>query len=126
MDFSEDIPAGRYIINAYSANSITINRCEYKQSVYVSPQRLIKDIPLQRSEHINSESLQFVLDIQPELFILGTGQQLQLPAPIVIATLAKHNIRFEAMDHAAACRTYAVLAAEQRNVGALLLLDPID
>lgn len=126
MHFSEDTPAGRYIINAYSANSITINNCEYKRSVYVSPKTLIDDIPVQRSEQISSESLQFVFDLQPELFILGTGKRLQFPTAIVIASLAKHNIGFEAMNHAAACRTFAVLAAEQRNVGALFLIDPND
>jgi uncharacterized protein len=40
-----------------------------------------------------------------------------------MAELAEQNIGFEAMDHAAACRTYAVLSAEQRRVGALFLLE---
>ena len=123
MHFSEDTPTGSYIINAYSANSITINKREYNNSIYVSPTKLIDDIPLRSCEQLSLDSLQFVFDLKPELFILGTGSNLLFPSANIIATLATHKIGFEAMDHSAACRTFAILAAEQRNVGALLLID---
>ena len=123
MHFSEDTPAGNFILNAYTSNSITINNRDYDRTVYVSPTRLIDNIPLQRSNQLDIESLQFVIDLKPELFLLGTGHRLNFPAASIIAKFAQHKIGFEAMNHAAACRTFAVLAAEQRNVGALFLID---
>ena len=123
MHFSEDTPIGNYIINAYDTNSITINNREYNNSVYLSPTELIADIPLQHCEQLSIESLQFVLDLKPELLLLGTGSKLIFPAAKIVAMLATHNIGFEVMAHSAACRTFAILAAEQRNVGALLLID---
>ena len=123
MHFSEDTPAGNFILNAYTSNSITINNRDYDRTVYVSPTRLIDNIPLQRSNQLDIESLQFVIDLKPELFLLGTGHRLNFPAASIIAKFAHYKIGFEAMNHAAACRTFAVLAAEQRNVGALFLID---
>ena len=123
MHFSEDTPAGNFILNGYTPDSITINNQEYAHSIYVSPTTLIEDIPLQHINQLCIESLQFVIDLKPELLILGTGHQLVFPAAAMIAALAKNNIGFEAMDHSAACRTFSVLAAEQRDVGALFLID---
>lgn len=124
MQFSEDSPAGKYIVNAYSGNSITINQQIYNKSIYVSADKLIENIPLLPSDSLCIDSIQFLLDLHPELLLLGTGQSLRFPPPEVIALFAKNQIGFEVMNHAAACRTFAVLATEQRKVGALLLLDP--
>lgn len=123
MDFSEDTPAGNFVLNAYTADSITINNRNYDRTVFVSPGKLIEDIPLQRCDQLSIPSLQFIIDLKPELFLLGTGQQLNFPAASIIATLAQNNIGFEAMDHSAACRTFSVLAADRRDVGALFLFD---
>ena len=123
MQFSEDTPAGNFILNAYTSDSITINNRDYEHTIYVSPMALIDDIPLQRSDQLSIDSLQFIIDLKPELLLLGTGCQLKFPHASIIAALAQNNIGFEAMDHAAACRTFAVLAAEQRDVGALFLIN---
>ena len=123
MHFSEDTPSGNYIITAYSADSITVNAREIKSSVYLSPDKLIENIPISRCDQLTVPSLQFVFELKPELLLLGTGPKLQFPSPVIIASLAQKKIGFEAMDHAAACRTFAVLATEQRNVGALFLID---
>jgi len=123
MQFTEDKPSGNYTINTYTPNSIIINNRTFESSIYVSPATLIENVPLQKSEHLSIDSIQFIIELCPEILILGTGQILQFPSPSIIAFLAQQNIGFEAMDHSAACRTFAVLAAEQRNVGALLLID---
>jgi uncharacterized protein len=46
---------------------------------------------------------------------------MQIP-PSQLARLAAQNIGIEVMDTAAACRTYNVLASENRKVAAILLL----
>ncbi len=123
MHFSEDTPSGNFILNSYAPDSITINNQEYGRTIYVSPARIIDDIPLRRSDQLDIDSVQFIIDLKPELLLLGTGHRLKFPSADIIARFAQLNIGFEAMNHAAACRTYAVLAAEQRNVGALFLID---
>lgn len=123
MDFTEDTPTGSYIVRSYTANSITINDKIYQTSVYVSADKLITNIELESASALSINSIQFILDLRPELLLLGTGKHLVFPPAQLMTELAQQNIGFEAMDHAAACRTYAVLSAEQRQVGALFLLE---
>jgi len=57
-----------------------------------------------------------------ELLLLGTGKDFRLPSPALREELRDATgIRIEPMDTGAACRTYNVLLAEGRPVGAALL-----
>ena len=126
MHFTEDKPAGNYIINEYSKNSVTINQHCYRSSLYLSANSLIDDIDFVASSQLTQNAVEFIIQLAPEIVILGTGEVLEFPDASVIAYFAQHKIGFETMDHAAACRTYSVLSAEQRNVGTLLLLNNPD
>jgi uncharacterized protein len=55
------------------------------------------------------------------LLILGTGRRQELPAPDVRRAFTEAGVGLETMDTGAACRTYNVLLAEGRPVGAALL-----
>ena len=123
MHFTEDKPSGNYIINEYSKNTVTINRQCYEKSLYLSANTFIESIPLRQCSDITLESIKFIIGLKPELVILGSGISFQFPPAPIIAHFASNKIGFEAMDHSAACRTYAVLSAEQRDVGMLLLID---
>jgi uncharacterized protein len=56
-----------------------------------------------------------------ELLLLGTGRDLVLPSQALRSGLREAGIRVEPMDTGAACRTYNVLLAEGRPVGAALI-----
>lgn len=56
-----------------------------------------------------------------DLLILGTGPRLELPAPALRRAFAEAGVSLESMDTGAACRTYNVLLAEGRPVGAALI-----
>lgn len=56
-----------------------------------------------------------------ELLLLGTGDRLRPPPAAFVAGAAARGWRVEPMDSAAAARTFNVLVAEERLVGALLL-----
>ena len=124
MHFTEDLPSGNYIINEYTAKTVTINKQCYRKSLYISANTLIEDISLVSSAELSQENVQFIVDLKPELLILGSGETLDFPPAEVIALFASQQIGFEVMDHAAACRTFAILSAEQRKVGALFLIKP--
>jgi uncharacterized protein len=55
------------------------------------------------------------------LLLLGTGTSPRLPALEVRSAFAQAGIALEFMDTGAACRTYNVLLAEGRPVGAALV-----
>ena len=56
-----------------------------------------------------------------ELLLIGTGRDFRLPSQALRDGLREHGIRIEPMDTGAACRTYNVLLAEGRPVGAALI-----
>ena len=59
-----------------------------------------------------------------ELLLLGTGREFLLPSQSLRSGLREAGIRIEPMDTGAACRTYNVLLAEGRQVGAALIAVP--
>jgi len=56
-----------------------------------------------------------------KVLILGTGPRQTLPAPELRRVFVEAGVALEAMDTGAACRTYNVLLAESRPVGAALI-----
>jgi uncharacterized protein len=63
-----------------------------------------------------------ILEFDPELILVGTGQRQIFPAAAFRARFLSAGIGIEVMDTGAACRTFNVLVAEQRPVVALLML----
>ena len=55
------------------------------------------------------------------LLILGTGRRQELPARELRRAFVDAGLSVEAMDTGAACRTYNMLLAEGRPVGAALI-----
>ena len=63
-----------------------------------------------------------MVELAPEIVLLGTGAQFRFPEPALLAPLYKAGIGVEVMDTPAACRTYNILLGEGRNVVAALLV----
>ena len=57
----------------------------------------------------------------PEIVLFGTGSTQRLPGPESLVAFNRAGMGLEAMDTAAACRTYNILMAEGRLVAAVLL-----
>jgi uncharacterized protein len=56
-----------------------------------------------------------------KVLLLGTGAHHALPGPHVRRAFAEAGVALESMSTGAACRTYNVLLAEGRQVGAALV-----
>ncbi len=56
-----------------------------------------------------------------EILLLGCGARSAPMPPALVEALRAAGVAIEAMDTGAACRTYNVLAAEARRVGAALI-----
>ena len=59
---------------------------------------------------------------EPELILLGTGQLPVFPPRELVFSLARRGLGLEAMDTAAACRTFNILISEGRRVAAVLIV----
>lgn len=58
-----------------------------------------------------------------DILLFGTGSRLRFPHPSLTRALIEARIGLEVMDIGALCRTYNILAAEGRKVGAAVLFD---
>lgn len=111
-----------YRIGAYAPGSVTISEQHYTTSLIVCPERIISDWPPQVFADLSAVHLEAIVGLEPELVILGTGQDLRFPTAEVLEPLLTQSIGFEIMDTGAACRSYNILVSEGRRVIAGLLM----
>jgi len=90
-------------------------------SFIVSPRHLLRDWAPTDIDNLLADHLSAIIELQPELVLLGTGPQLKFPAHSTLADIHRQRIGVEIMDTAAACRTYNILMAEGRFVVAGLI-----
>jgi uncharacterized protein len=101
---------------------LAIDGVKFYQSLLIdwSGQRMTYQASFKDS--LDSPELAKLLQMQPEILLIGCGtQKIDIPLS-QFARLAAQNIGLESMDTAAACRTYNVLASENRKVAAILFL----
>jgi uncharacterized protein len=123
MPLSEEIISNRYSISAYSKNSITINEIEYQKSLILSATQLELGWPVNQLEMIEDQHLKQIMEFNPEVILLGTGERQKFPHPSIFAFFGEKGIGLEVMDTGALCRTFNILVAEDRAVVAAVILD---
>jgi len=122
MKLSLDYSTAKYAINAYDDSGVTINSRCYTNSIVVSREKLLDNWSPSLPEHIDESHIQQLILLAPEIILLGTGKTLRFPHPAISALAMQQGIGFEVMDTGSACRTFNVLAAEDRNVVAALMI----
>lgn len=120
MKLHQDHANMAYRIHAYQADNITVNKQIIRHSVIVMPDYL-SDWAVINFANLSVDHFQRLAALQPELVVLGTGQQQRFPAQPLVVPLYQQHIGLEVMTLAAACRTYNILLGEGRRVAAALL-----
>lgn len=110
-----------YQIRAFKPGLIQINEKTFTQSVIVSPHQLLDWAP-QTIGELTIDALKPVLAFQPDILLIGTGNQHIFIAVEIYGELINRGIGVEVMDTRAACRTYNALSSENRNVVAALII----
>ena len=122
MKFSEDKIDQGYYVSGYEDGAILVNGNAKTASFIISLEKLIDDWAPTHIDELGTQHMQPLLELQPELVLIGTGQTLKFPAIEHYACLIQHNIGVEIMDSAAACRTYNILLGEGRKVVAGIII----
>ena len=124
MPLSHEQPDFRFVPRGVdSAGRVTINERQLGASFIVSVEQLVEGWRPRTVTDLQPADLDAALALQPAVILLGTGARHLFPAPAVLAAALTLGIGLEAMDNAAAARTFAVLAGEGRNVVAAFLID---
>jgi uncharacterized protein len=113
---------GKNLFTGYGEGYVAVNGARHSESLVVSGDRLVTDWPARALEDLKPDHLAAIIELRPEIVLLGTGATFQFPEPALLAPLYKAGIGVEVMDTPAACRTYNILLGEGRNVVAALIV----
>ena len=122
MKIERDPADGRNAFTGYGAGYVEVNAKRYTSSLVVSAERIVVDWPAASVDALSADHLAAILELKPEIAIIGTGAALRFPEPARLAPLHQARIGVEVMDTPAACRTYNILLGEGRAVVAALIV----
>jgi len=107
-------------IRAYGPQGIRVNDKTYDASLIVTPTDVIASVLPEQFCQFSVSQLEVLIQMRPEVLIIGTGNTLRFLERDFLGKLYKHTIGTEVMTTDAACRTYNILAGEGRQVVAAL------
>ena len=113
---------GRNLFTGYGEGFVAINHQRFEHAVLVAPEHAVREWDVPAFDELTTAHFDALLELKPEIVILGTGDKLRFPRPELTRSFASAAIGFEAMDTKAACRTYNILMAEGRQVVAAILV----
>ena len=122
MDITPPVAADRQLIQGYGDGGFRVSGARHKGSILVLPRQTlfwsITDIA-----DLTVDELAPVRDaVEPvSVLLLGCGRGGGLITTQLRAQVRKWGVVIEAMGTGAACRTYNVLLAEDRDVAAALI-----
>lgn len=122
MKFSLADPGDGYTIHAYSNTELVVGELRFSGSIIILPERIISDWRPRATEQLQASDFEVLLELQPDLVLLGTGERQQFPPSYLYSCLTGAGIGMEIMTTPAACRTYNILISEGRRAAAALIL----
>ncbi len=120
---------GIYTVHAYRSDEVILNGprpgelLALRHSFVITPEQLLDEWTPTSMAQIRGDELAALSELDVEVLLLGTGQQLHFPGTEQLAALISLGIGYEVMNSAAACRTYNILASEGRRVAAAVIIE---
>ncbi|MES2857895.1 MAG: Mth938-like domain-containing protein [Pseudomonadota bacterium] len=116
MQLNLERPDYQYFLRGADGRAALVNDRRIERSFVISPDTLIEAWPVHDARGMVPADLDPLIDLRPELVVLGTGADQVFPPAAVMAACLQRGIGIEVMTNAAAARTYSVLAGEGRRV----------
>ncbi len=121
MKFTREISSAA-TIRQVSGNAIVVGNERYTHTIALTPDGLIDSFAPPPIEQLAVTHFEGLLEHEPELVLLGTGERAVFPPRELTFAFARRRVGLEVMDTAAAARTFNVLAGEGRRLAAVLYL----
>jgi uncharacterized protein len=104
------------LVRSYGDGVIIVGEHQLKAPCVIAPQTLVRQWSADSVAELTEAQFAVLLETQANIVLLGSDQLGQM-APAPIRTLCRSKgIALEIMNLGAACRTYNILASEQRAV----------
>jgi uncharacterized protein len=107
-----------HLVRRYGGGEIVIGEQRLRQPVIITPQRLVLDWGASSLQHLTEADLAGLFALQVEIVLLGEGEIQAAPSAWLRSSFRARGIALEYMNLGAACRTYNILANEERSVAA--------
>jgi uncharacterized protein len=114
------------LVRRYGDGSVQVGTTQITRPFIVTPERLVLDWAVgdftQLSESTEPAGAQLapLLALSAGIVLIGSGTTQPFPSARLRALFQRRSIALECMTLGAACRTYNILASEQRSVAAAL------
>ena len=113
-----DSPSHLNLVRQYGNGAIVVGEQRLTQPCIITPSRLIVDWSAQSLETLGPAELEPLFATNAQVVLLGFGERQAFANPAVRAAFQTRRIALECMTLGAACRTYNILAGEDRPVAA--------
>jgi uncharacterized protein len=110
------------LITGYDLNWVEVSQVRHQSSLIVTPDQLLLEWSVKTIKDINENSFEAIKSLDIEIILLGTGNTQEHLEPRLLEYFSKKNIAIESMSNQSACRTYNILANEERKVLLALML----
>ena len=110
------------LITGYDLNWVEVNQVRHQSSLIVAPDQLLLEWSVKTIKDINENSFEAIKSLDIEIILLGTGNTQEHLESRLLEHFSKKNIAIESMSNQSACRTYNILANEERKVLLALML----
>ncbi|HEY3808851.1 MAG TPA: MTH938/NDUFAF3 family protein [Steroidobacteraceae bacterium] len=104
------------LIRGYDAGGILVGAQRLTRPCLITPQRLLSDWSARSLALLRGEELEPLWALGGQIVLLGSAETPVLPSAAVRAAFRERRIALECMSLGAACRTYNILAGEDRSV----------
>jgi len=125
LKLQSDPHSGANTITGYGDGYVEINKTPYAHAVLLSSDGAISNWSAQSFDSLEASHFSQMVDLKPELVLIGTGSRQCFPKPELLKALVQAKIGFEIMNSQAACRTYNILVGEGRQVLLALIVEPV-
>jgi uncharacterized protein len=105
-------------VRSYGNGVIVVGAQQIGRPCIITPQQLVLDWDASSIVQMTEQQLEPLLTLRPSILLLGAGDTQQLTSPSIRALCRSRGIALECMNLGAACRTFNILASEQRAVAA--------
>jgi uncharacterized protein len=119
MKLQEHQSAQMNLVTRYAADQVLINGRTLTAPLMVAP-GLLESEWISGPDALTADALAGLWPLQPQVVLVGIAQRAHPALKALKNLLGQRQIAIEIMDLGAACRTYNVLAQEERPVAALL------
>ncbi len=109
------------LIRSHGVTDVLVGEATIVAPLIVSAGAIVRDWDARGAAALDAAQLAPVLALDPEVVIVGMPAPVVWPPARVRALFGTHRIGLEVMEFGAACRTYNVLAQEDRRVVLALL-----